>query len=193
MNDNNIFLHHLYHQKCYPRRKKHERIRTTILKMIMFIEEKFNLHPQTFFITLNIFDHMMQSNKNFLFQFSDFFLAKSLIFIASKFEDVIQLEIMSITKSLKEKKQIIEFEKEVLTTLSYRIPHITSYSFLLQIIFLFPDWNHQKIHDQALVLLRKGKFQCKSPFHNAIDAISATTKKSKEFFFKKIDHLQISI
>lgn len=188
-----ILESNLSREKIYPGKEKQKRIRYTICIIMESIERKFHLNPQTYFIAVNILDKVILTNPNIFFSKPNIFLAYSLMFLSSKFEDVDCLEFWEVLEKNRQftKKDFISMEEIIFNKLDFIIPKITSHSFLVQYLSLIHELKKYK---KCVALLRKPRFQKHLPSLNALSVISFVLgkdhKKMKEL--KKTREIMLS-
>jgi len=99
------------------------------------------------------------------------------MFLASKFEDVYSLQLHEVLDENRfhTKQDFICFERKVLNELGYIIPHITSYSFLIQYLEMMPEVNTRPIYEKCVAKLRKP--QTVRPSQHARNVLSVVIGK----------------
>lgn len=172
-----ILQSNLKREKPYRGKQEDKRSLATVCKIMEGIEKKFDLYPQTYFIAVNIMDKLLQQNRKLFLSKSNFFLAYSFMFLASKFEDVYSLQIHEVLHENKvhTKQDFICFERQILKELGYIIPHITSYSFLIQYLGMIPELNSRPIYEKCVEKLRKP--QTVRPSQHARNVLSVVIGK----------------
>lgn len=123
---------------------------------------EFDLHPQTLFIAISLFDKLVEKDSDIFMYKGTEFISTILLWISSKFEEIYPLcfrDLFYMTEHKKSKEDFLEFEKCVLQTIKYKIPHVTSYSILEQYKNIYPLLQKKDIFKKCLKTLLKKTFE----------------------------------
>lgn len=186
-----IVRHHLHQGVMYPRKKKYERVRFTLFRMMRLIQKRFALDIQTYFIACNIYDIIVLKAKKYVFREKNRFLVYVIMYMASKYEDVHAIDIYDIVENEDEKKKLIDFEGKIFKWLDYKIPHITTYALVRQISHFCPELRFESSQwEKCKQYLYENHRHSAKLSYNAIRIISKTlhlTESSvKEIVYQRI-------
>lgn len=176
-----IIHSHLNERVVYPQLSKYKRQRFTIFNRMKAICRKFRLYGQTYFIACNIYDTVVYKDRKFVFCKSNAFLANVFMYMASKFEDIYHIFIYDIVSSEEEKAELILFETKVFELLDFKIPYISTYLFIKQVLQLCPKLRleGQKMN-HLLKLLFENHKHSPNPIENAIVILSESCQMKKQ-------------
>ena len=133
-------------------------VRKIIIETMKEIYLDFNLHPQTFFIAISIFDKGVEKDWKIFLRKNYKFIATSLLWISSKFEEIHPLcfdDLLYIVEYEESKEKFLEFEKTILEKIEYQIPRITSYCILDQYKKKYSILNEKDIFNRCLEILTR--------------------------------------
>lgn len=145
-----------------PILEKVRSVRKVIIQSMNKIRKEFDLHPQTFFIAISLFDKLVEKDWKILLNKKYQFIVSVLLWISSKFEEVEPLymdDLFYITEHEHSKEEFLEFEQFLLKTIEYKIPHITSYSILEQYKNIYPTLKKKDIFKKCLDTLIQKTYQ----------------------------------
>ena len=114
-----------------------ERSRKILLDWIISVHSKFNLLPNTLFITVNLIDRMIEKKKAFINSFQ--LLGATALHIAAKYEEIYPPEIRDyiiVSSKAFTKEDVIDMEMKILDNLKFDILCISPYVFLDRIYFI---------------------------------------------------------
>ena len=138
------------------------KVRKVMLQSMNKIRKEFDLHPQTFFIAISLFDKLVEKDWKIFLNKKYQFIVSVLLWISSKFEEVEPLyfdDLFYITEHKHSKEEFLEFEQFILKTIEYKIPHITSYSILEQYKNIYPILKKRDIFKKCLDTLIKKTYK----------------------------------
>ena len=145
-----------------PILEKVRSVRTVMIQSMDEIRKDFDLHPQTFFIAISLFDQFVEKDWKILLNKKYQFIVSVLLWISSKFEEVEPLcmdDLFYITEHEHSKEEFLEMENLFLKTIEYKIPHITSYSILEQYKNIYPILKKKDIFKKCLDTLIQKTYQ----------------------------------
>ena len=114
-----------------------ERSRKILLDWIVSVHSKFNLLPNTLFLTVNLIDRMIEKKKAFINSFQ--LLGATALHIAAKYEEIYPPEIRDyiiVSSKAFTKEDVINMEMIILDILKFDILCISPYVFLDRIYFI---------------------------------------------------------
>ena len=127
--------------------------RTGVINWIISVCERFSLLPETFYLSLNIFDRYLEKNK--LSQNNLQLISCTSIFIASKYEEIYAPEIndfIFISKHTFSKEEILETEYEILKSLNFDLLTVSPYIFLERFYYISDDLNKKILYLSQYIL-----------------------------------------
>ena len=127
--------------------------RTGVINWIISVCERFSLLPETFYLSLNIFDRYLEKNK--LNQNNLQLISCTSIFIASKYEEIYAPEIKDfifISKHSISKQDILETEYEILKCLNFDLLTVSPYIFLERFYNISDDLNKKILYLAQYIL-----------------------------------------
>ena len=114
-----------------------EKSRRILLDWIISVHFKFDLLPETLYLTVNLIDRMISLNQITLEKFQ--LLGVTAMLIASKYEEIYAPEIRDfiyVTGKTVTKKDILEMEFKILSLLKFDILIVSPYTFLNRLHFI---------------------------------------------------------
>lgn len=114
-----------------------EKSRRILLDWIISVHFKFDLLPETLYLTVNLIDRMLSLNQVSLEKFQ--LLGVTAMLIASKYEEIYAPEIRDfiyVTGKTVTKKDILEMEFKILSLLKFDILIVSPYTFLNRLHFI---------------------------------------------------------
>ena len=121
---------------------KHSLSKHARMRMVDWMIEIFccyNSEPGCFFLSVHLFDLYLLKTSRHIYDEDIHLIGLGCIFLASKMEDIIPLQIYHIkTKIGHDKfteKEILQMEKDILHTLDFDIVYVSTYDFIRTILF----------------------------------------------------------
>ena len=114
-----------------------ERARRILIDWLISVHFKFDLLPETLYLTINLIDRIISLNKVSLSEFQ--LLGVAAMLIASKYEEIYAPEVRDfiyITGRTLSRKQILDMESTILTLLHFDILIVSPYLFLNRYHFI---------------------------------------------------------
>ena len=124
-----------------------------VIHWMISVSEKFKLLPETFYLSINLFDRYLE--KKLLLKKQLQLIASSCLLIASKYEEIYPPEIRDfvyISNRLFNKEDMIEIEYDILKILNFNLLTVSPYIFLVRFHFISGD-NNIKIFYLASYIL----------------------------------------
>ena len=119
-----------------------EKSRKILIDWIISVHAKFNLLPNTLFLTINLIDRIIEKNVAYINSFQ--LLGTTALHIAAKYEEIYPPEIndyIFISNKAFSKEDVIEMENFILDTLNFDILCISPYVFLDRLYFISRENN----------------------------------------------------
>ena len=132
----------LYKNTILSKTEISERSRQKLVDWIISVHTKFNLLPNTLFLTVNLIDRMIEKKSAFIKSFQ--LLGVTALHISSKFEEIYPPEIndyIFISGNSFKKEDIIKMENNILDLLNFDILCISPYIFLDRLYFISRENN----------------------------------------------------
>lgn len=133
-------------------------VRNTIIEYMETTSKEFDLHNQTFFISVSLLDLVIEKDYQLLLEKNYKFIGLIILWISSKFEEVYQLDLDELIIMLGyeyTKKDFIDFESKLLFTVQFQIPRFTMYSLLENYKIREPRLNNKSLFNKCLFHLKK--------------------------------------
>ena len=119
-----------------------EKSRKILIDWIISVHAKFNLLPNTLFLTINLIDRIIEKNVAYINSFQ--LLGTTALHIAAKYEEIYPPEIndyIFISNKAFSKEDVIEMENFILDKLNFDILCISPYVFLDRLYFISRENN----------------------------------------------------
>ena len=119
-----------------------EKSRKILIDWIISVHAKFNLLPNTLFLTINLIDRIIEKNVAYINSFQ--LLGTTALHIAAKYEEIYPPEIndyIFISNKAFSKEDVIEMENFILDKLNFDILCISPYLFLDRLYFISRENN----------------------------------------------------
>ena len=119
-----------------------EKSRKILIDWIISVHAKFNLLPNTLFLTINLIDRIIEKNVAYINSFQ--LLGTTALHIAAKYEEIYPPEIndyIFISNKAFSKEDVIEMENFILGKLNFDILCISPYVFLDRLYFISRENN----------------------------------------------------
>ena len=118
--------------------------RTGVIHWMTSVCEKFSLFPETFYLSINIFDRYLEKNK--LTQNNLQLISCSSMFIASKYEEIYAPELKDfifISKYSISKNELLTTEYDILKCLNFELLTVSPYIFLQRYYYISEELNQR--------------------------------------------------
>ena len=119
-----------------------EKSRKILIDWIISVHAKFNLLPNTLFLTINLIDRIIEKNVAYINSFQ--LLGTTALHIAAKYEEIYPPEIndyIFISNKAFSKEDVIEMENFILDKLNFDVLCISPYLFLDRLYFISRENN----------------------------------------------------
>jgi hypothetical protein len=120
-------------------------MRTVVINWILEVHLKFELLPETLFLSVNLIDRYLYLKKIEKTEIQ--LLAVSALLIASKYEEIYAPEVRDFiyaTNKTCTREEILRMEYNILSLLNFETLHISPYRFLERFYFITNDHSNQK-------------------------------------------------
>jgi cyclin B len=124
-----------------------------VIHWIISVSERFELLPETLYLTINIFDRYLE--KKTLLKKNLQLIASTCLLIASKYEEIYAPEIRDlvyISKGLFNKDNIINIEYDILKCLNFNLLTVSPYIFLVRFFFISGNDNIKVFYLASYIL-----------------------------------------
>ena len=124
-----------------------------VIHWIISVSERFELLPETLYLTINIFDRYLE--KKTLLKKNLQLIASTCLLIASKYEEIYAPEIRDlvyISKGLFNKDNIINIEYDILKCLNFNLLTVSPYIFLVRFFFISGNDNMKVFYLASYIL-----------------------------------------
>ena len=124
-----------------------------VIHWIISVCERFELLPETLYLTINIFDRYLE--KKTLLKKNLQLIASTCLLIASKYEEIYAPEIRDlvyISKGLFNKDNIINIEYDILKCLNFNLLTVSPYIFLVRFFFISGNDNIKVFYLASYIL-----------------------------------------
>ena len=143
-----------------------ENSRRILINWIISVHYRFELLPETLYLTINIIDRVISQKKILLSDFQ--LLGVTSMLIASKYEEIYAPEIRDfiyITGKSITKNQILQMENQILSLLKFELLVVSPYTFLNQFYFLY-DCKDIEVYYLSLMFIEISFFDVNFLKHN---------------------------
>ena len=124
-----------------------------VIHWMISVSEKFKLLPETFYLSINLFDRYLE--KKLLLKKQLQLIASSCLLIASKYEEIYAPEIRDfiyISKGLFTRDDIINIEYDILKVLNFNLLTVSPYIFLVRFFFISGNDNMKVFYLASYIL-----------------------------------------
>ena len=111
-----------------------EHTRSVLIYWLTQIQDRFELLPETLFLTINIMDRYIEKNENFSIKKYQLVGMASML-IASKYEEIYPPEVrdfVHITKGAIKREDILKMEYKIMVALNFELLTVSPYIFLVR-------------------------------------------------------------
>lgn len=118
-----------------------ENARAILINWLFQIQSKFELLPETLYLTINIIDRYLEKNSNYPLRKYQL-VGVTAMLIASKYEEIYAPEIrdfLHITRKMFSYEDVIEIENKILSTLKFDLLTASPYTFLVRFHLISGD------------------------------------------------------